>query len=239
MAGQPEIESSENLSAMEDRLRNHLYEEAWVKDPDTGYVVLPSVSLLINTEMQEIAAELMSQRLRQSGIQFDVALGIPNAGNYFGNALATKLNLSIVPGRKYPYENKEDDEDEDEGEDEGSNNDNVPGSWDNTVTIGPVPSFTTGVESMFAFNIEGSPKVLLMDDVIAEGNTMSAIALGLNDHRIEVVGAASYIAKTFQGGGDRLDSMGIRSFFAVGIERLEKVEGIWMPKLTPPQFPPK
>ncbi len=213
----PEVlTASLELVKKEDRLREAFSNEATVTNPEKGYVSVPSVNQLINLEMEGWAADLIAFHFQRTGIFFDKVVGIPNSGISLSHAVAQRLKVPLAPGRK------------------GSD---IPGAWKMPIVINETaPSFTTGKASTFVFNgIEYGDTVLAVEDVIAQGDTMTLIADKFRQNGVDLY-LASYFAKTFQGGVDRLREIGIEPYYAVGIERLEESDGEYLPILEPPKL---
>lgn len=214
---QPIHNALESSLWIENELRRRFLEDAQIKDPVVGYVSVPSVNQRIDLEMQGWAADLIVNHfLLKKHIHFDIVVGIPNSGIPLGTAVAERLGIPLAPGRK--------------GKD-------YPGAWNMPVIVNQkVPSFTTGIASQFVFNgIKKGDTVLAVEDVIANGETMSLIAEKLQEQGVRVC-LASYFSKMFQGGIQKLRNMHIETFCAIGIEKIYQENNVWKLALSPPLF---
>ena len=216
MPGSETLRNEDGSLWIEEELRRRFLAEAKVIDAEKGYISVPSVNQRIDLEMQGWVADLIANHIKQHGLTFDVAIGIPNSGIPLATSVAERLKIPLAPGRK---------------------GNNVPSSWHRTTVIeGGAESFTTGVASTFVFNgVEADDRVLAVEDVIAKGNTMNLIGESLQRNGNSVF-VASYFAKLFQGGVERLRNLGINSFYTIGIEELYQEGEIWKPRLTPSYF---
>jgi xanthine phosphoribosyltransferase len=207
-----EIESATNR-IKEECLRRVFLEEATVTNIEKGYVSVPFVNQLINLELQSLASDLIAFRYRGSGISKVVM--VPNSGNPLATTVAERLGTPLAIGRKGKA---------------------IPGSWSNPIVVTEsAKSFTTGEKSQFVFNgLERGDKVLVVDDVIAHGDTSCLILEEFEKKGVDVVGLSVYFAKLFQPGVQRVkEERGIDPFYVVGIERLNEDGSI---SLSPPHF---
>lgn len=199
-----------HIRAQEFAVRDRFMRDATVTNLKKGYVSVPSVNQLIDTRFQEFAAEMIAYHF--NGTRIDKVVGIPYSGIPLATAVAGRLGRPLAPGRKGIV---------------------VPGAWKTPILVNEdVPSFTTGETSKFVFNgLVPGDKVLLIDDVIAFGDTTSLIVKELRKQDIEVE-LAVYFAKLFQPGVTRLKDENIEPFYAIGIREISK-SGI---KLAPPHY---
>lgn len=206
-----ELHNSRELYYKEERLRKAFLEEAIVTNTEKGYISVPSVNQLIDLERQGWAADLIAAHFNKAGISFDKVVGIPNSGLPLSTTVAERLHIPLAPGRK---------------------GGNIPGAWRMPIIINETaPSFTTGKSSTFVFNgLEEGDTVLAVEDVIAHGDTMMLIADKFRQHGIDLY-LASYFAKKFQGGVDRLKEIGIDPYYAIGVEGISELDGISVPYL--------
>jgi adenine/guanine phosphoribosyltransferase-like PRPP-binding protein len=220
------VEIRDPLIGIESELRERFLRDAHVRDPEKGYVSAPSVNQEIDPVSQALAADLIAENTRRMGVQLDAVIGIPASGNALAAVVADRLKggPSLILARKMPPGLKEPD---------------VPGSWKDSVSIvRNVPSFTSGTPSDMAFNrLRGKRSVLVVEDVIATGSALESLAEEFRNLGVEEIYAATYLAKLFQGGVDRVRKLGIEPFCAIGIDSLAQGEdGIWKPVLAPPNF---
>lgn len=203
------------IQATEEHVRKAFYEKARVTNFDLGYISVPFVNQLIDLELQGFAGDIIAHHYRKAETEMDKVIQIPLSGNPLATTVAERLNTPLVPGRKGKA---------------------IPGSWGHSVVVEEkIPSFTTGEMSTFVFNgLKEGDKVILIDDVIANGYTSGLIAKSLKEKGIEVVGIAVYFAKLFQPGVNRVrEETGIDPFFVVGIENITQEGEI---VLSPPHF---
>jgi adenine/guanine phosphoribosyltransferase-like PRPP-binding protein len=161
-----EIEGAE-ARAKEAYLRGRFKEEATVTNYGKGYVSVPFVNQCIDLELQGYAADLVAHYYRNvKGVSFDRVVQVPNSGNPLATTVAERLGCHLSPGRK--------------GE-------AIPGAWKNPIVVKEkVASFTTGERSTFVFNaVTSGNRVLLVDDVIALGETGVGIIRGFQERGIQ------------------------------------------------------
>jgi adenine/guanine phosphoribosyltransferase-like PRPP-binding protein len=200
--------------ANEDFLRREILKEAVVTNFEKGYISIPSVNQLVDTNLQCFASEIIVDHYLDMGVKIDKVAGIPNAGISLANSVAEKLRVPLAPGRKGII---------------------YPGAWNSRIEINEdVPSFTTGEASKFVFNgLEKGDTVLIIDDFIALGATSVIVSKVLMKHGINVQ-IAAYAAKIFQGGVKQIEEkVGVKPFYAVGIEKIFKDGKI---VLEPPHY---
>lgn len=210
----PEIELA-TIRAKEDYLRNSFLKIAEVKNYDKGYISVPFVNQLVDLTLQGFASDIICYHTKTTNIVVDKVVQIPYSGNPLAISVAEKLEAPLVPGRKGKA---------------------IPGAWNHPIIIEEeIRSFTTGESSSFVFNgLERGDRVLLVDDVVAYGDTGCLIIKEFKKRRIEVTGMVIYFAKLFQPGLKRIKEItGITPFFAVGIESITPEGKI---KLSPSQF---
>ena len=210
----PSIELA-RIRATEEYIRKAFHEKAEVINYDLGYISVPFVNQLIDLELQGFAGDLIVHHYRNKETKVDKVIQIPLSGNPLATTVAERLNTPLIPGRKGKV---------------------IPNSWGNPIVIEEaIPSFTTGEMSTFVFNgLEVGDKVILIDDVIANGYTSGLIVKSLREKGIEVVGLAVYFAKLFQPGVNKVrEETGIDPFFVVGIDEITQESGI---VLSPPHF---
>jgi xanthine phosphoribosyltransferase len=80
------------------------------------------------------------------------------------------------------------------------------------VFLETAPSHTKGMEVNLLISAEFMPpgeRVLIIDDFLASGRTIRSLARMVKSARCTVVGVAAVVEKTFEGGRDRLASLGV------------------------------
>lgn len=205
---------------IENRLREWFVKEATVIDYEKGYVSVPGVNQRVDLEMQGLAADLIVNHYRCKDIKFDVVVGVPSSGIPLANSVAERLGCPLAPGRK--------------GTD-------IPGSWRNKILVDGGESYTTGKRVNFVFNgINKGDKALVIEDVVARGNTMKQIIEKFKEEGIETY-LATYFSKAFQGGMEIIREMGVETFAAIEIASLSQEKndsGLvgYRVNLAPPHF---
>ena len=130
--------------------------------------------------------------------------------------IEAKLGIPFAPSRK---ENK------------------IPGDWKHAMVIPSVHSHTTNSEYPHAFHHLGDgSRVLVVDDVIATGDASVPIIKHMQEAGMQVE-KASFWAKEFSTGIDRLRSMGVDPVYSVSVKDISQdSDGEWVIQLAPPQF---
>lgn len=192
----------DTLVQQEFALRERFYRCAKLLEPaEKGYVVMDWVNGYIDSTLLEYAANNLSTQVRDKNLNIKSVVPVPTMGTYLGGQVATNLALPIAPARK-----------------DGK----TPGSWHDVVVMdSSFRSFTTeSSNATFIFHgLEEGDRILLVDDVIAWGDTTINIASRLwEERKVVVVGVAAYAAKLFQGGVKRLEQNNIKCFYVYGIE---------------------
>ena len=88
------------------------------------------------------------------------------------------------------------------------------------VYIDAAPSHTKGGEVMLMISPEflhASDRVLIVDDFLASGRTIDALARIVRNSGAELVGIAAVVEKTFEGGRDALAHWGVPIYAAATI----------------------
>lgn len=198
-----EILLSPKLESARQRLLHKFETEAGVIDPEKGSFDTPWVNQDIDTRLTEDAATLVAQRFK--GSRVTRVVGIPTMGIHFAYATAVKLGgINLVPGRK--------------GTD-------IPPEWRDRIIIPVrVKSLTrTASYRQFAFNAPLTPEdhLLVVDDFCARGGTGLAVVSEFLKMGV-AVSYAVYCAKLFQGGFQRIQDLGVQSYYVVGVTKLSE-----------------
>lgn len=204
----------DNIQFREQKLRDLILKGASITDFDKGYISLPKVNQFLDPTVYKLATDLIRYNFKDK--QFDLVAGVPNSATALGACLMLTMGIPLAPGRK----------------------ENIyPKSWRSPAVInGNTESFTTGEDvSGFVFNLNAEQipnrkyKILLVEDFIASGTTLSLIAKRLLDEGHDV-SIATMVAKLFQGGVDKIKMStadnekgrtGICAYYAVGIDRMD------------------
>ncbi len=210
----PEIELA-TIRAKEAFLRQEFLKVAKVTNHEKGYVSVPFINQLVNPRSQGFAADLIVYHCQSRGCEIDKVVQIPNSGNPLATTVAERLNTPLAPGRKGKA---------------------IPGAWSQPIVIEETsPSFTTGESSTFTFNgLEPGDKILLVDDVVAHGDTSLLVIKKLREKGIIITELAVYFAKLFQPGVEKLqEETGINPFYVIGVQEIFPDGTL---SLAPPHF---
>jgi xanthine phosphoribosyltransferase len=93
------------------------------------------------------------------------------------------------------------------------------------VYIDAAPSHTKGGEVMLMISPEflhASDRVLIVDDFLASGRTIDALARIVHNSGAELVGIAAVVEKIFEGGRDALAHWGVPIFAAATITDMDE-----------------
>ncbi|MBW7955837.1 hypothetical protein H3C66_03835 [Patescibacteria group bacterium] len=184
-------------------LKQLFLQSAFVKDAQKGYVVVESFNLAIDPDVLDLASRCWAD-LFQEHKNIDAVVGLPDAGARLAPLLAEKLHAhAILPSKRVPH---------------------PPGAWKDVISYSNV-SFTTNqdeVRSHIGF-VKPGMKVLLVDDVVAHGNTAVAAIQALLKAGVEVVGLAVLFDKTWQNGTQRvLEETGVHVSSLISIKKINE-----------------
>lgn len=181
-------------------LKRLFLENAKVKDAKTGYVVAKPFNLCIDSDILEIASRCWAQKYRAENI--DAIVGLPDAGARLVSILANMLGIStILPAKRSSI---------------------VPGAWEDVVSY-QNDSFTTGlkgIQSHIGF-VRPGMRVLVIDDVIARGETAVAAIKALQEKGIIIVGLGVLFDKVWQEGVVQIKKeTGIDTYSLIRVQHL-------------------
>jgi xanthine phosphoribosyltransferase len=129
-------------------------------------------------------------------------VGLPDAGARLVSVLAEKLRVkSILPSKRTT---------------------SLPGAWEDVVSY-TNKSFTTGQEDVRSYIgfVKTGMKVLVVDDVVAHGETAVAAIKALQEIGVEVVGLATLFDKVWQQGVERIQKdTGVKTFSLIRIKEI-------------------
>lgn len=202
--------ADQNLSEELAYLRSEFLREAKVIDPERGYISISSFNLRMKPQVLSAAARAIAKEFTSDDI--DTIHGIPHSGNYLATAVALEIggNIRLHSSRK---------------------DQNIPTSWKD-VYREEIRSFTTSANNYQVFSginlsfVQKGDRVLLIDDVCANGETGYHIVSGLQKRGVTVVGYAVLFDKVFQGGLDHVATLGIKTFSCVRVLALGKHDSI-------------
>lgn len=213
----PLAQTEVSIPGKEQKLMEKFLQGAEIFNFESKYIKVPAVNRQIDPQMQGLAADLIVEYYNRRQLVFDKVIGIPNSGISLASVVAGKLPYKTIlsVGRK--------------GND-------VPTSWEDRTVISGIRSYTTGEATQITLDsIREGDRILLIDDVIAHGETGGKIAKVLKEKHCAVEFSA-YFAKLFQSGVDVLRDYGIEPFYAIGIQRLYVDGDIPKIELAPPHF---
>lgn len=183
-----------------------------ITDPKKKYLKVKALNILMQMRDLKMILDLWVDYLIEQDIEFDSIAGLADAGNRFSTALALEYmtraeekDIAVHPTKKNA----------------------LPGSWKNIVTY-DAHSFTTDGDNIPAYIGEVTPgmKVLLVDDVIAKGDTAVAAIHALQEAGVIVVGLVVIFDKLEQGGMQRIEEeTGVKAYSLVTVEEVSE-EGI-------------
>lgn len=204
----------------------HEFEEIFrqnvqITNVERKYLKVSALNIFINPEYLEMIIDLWIDYLIENKIEFDSILGLPDAGSRFsgalgleyykkmrsltGNGKANGNGLGIHPAKKNAQ----------------------PTSWADVVTY-DANSFTTDGKKTSAYvgEVKKGSKVLLVDDVVAKGDTAVEAITALQAMGVVVVGLLVIFDKEEQDGVERVErETGVKVYSLVTVESVSE-EGI-------------
>ena len=217
-------------------LQAEFLREAKVIDPTKGYVSVSSFNLRMKPTVLSAASRLITNFFQEDEI--NVIHGIPHSGNYLATAVLLEMNRQRTASSGVPSSRTAERSAADPGSIRlhASRKDySVPASWKD-IYRREIQSFTTssggfdiysGITLSFA---RKGDKVLLLDDVCASGETGFKIIQGLQEKGVKVIGFAVLFDKVFQGGLERIDTLGVKTFSCVRVLEIQKNDRIILGK---------
>ena len=156
--------------------------EDWIRDipdfPQGGILFKDITPLLQDGAAFHTAMERLAAHYAGAGIQ--VVVGVESRGFIFGSALAYMLNCGFVPVRKFgklPY---------------------------STVSVEYALEYGTNVVEMHTDGIRPGQRVLIVDDLLATGGTVSAAMELVEKLGGHITGIAFLVELTFLKGREQL-----------------------------------
>ncbi len=171
-----------------------------VKDAKSGYIVAKPFNLCIDSDVLEIASRCWASQYRK--VDIDAIVGLPDAGARLVSLLANMLGISVIlPAKRSTI---------------------LPGAWENVVTY-QNDSFTTGqkgIQSHIGF-VQKGRRVLVIDDVIARGDTAIAAIKALQANGVIVVGLGVLFDKLWENGAKQIKKeTGVDTFSLISIQNI-------------------
>ena len=182
-------------------LKHKFVECAVVQDAKKGYIFSNQFNVAIDPDILEFASRCWAERYHYD-THIDAIAGLPDAGARLISILAQMLRVrAILPSKRAHI---------------------VPGSWKNVVSYSN-RSFTMNeddVQSHIGF-VKSGMRVLLVDDVIAHGDTAIAAIHALQNSGVEVIGLAVLFDKVWQCGIEKIkQETGIDAFSLIRIKEI-------------------
>lgn len=153
--------------------------------PKKGILFKDITTLLNDPSAFRAAIDLLAERY--TGQKIDKVVGIESRGFIFGAVLAYKLGAGFVPVRKkgkLPYKTK-------------------------SVTYDL--EYGTDTLEMHSDAISSGDQVLIVDDLLATGGTVSAVAQLVEGFQARIAGIAFLVELTFLKGKDKLKDLPVYS----------------------------
>lgn len=201
--------AADNIATSLAYLKQEFLRDAKVIDPERGYISISSFNLRMKPSVLKAAATVIAHHFK--GDRIDTIHGIPHSGNYLATAVALELkNVRLHASRK---------------------DQNIPSSWKD-VYREEVRSFTTSTGGSTVFSginlsfVQKGDRVLLLDDVCATGEAGYHIVSGLQKRGVEVAGFAVLFDKVFQGGLEYVESLGVKVFSCVRVEKIGEHDSV-------------
>ncbi len=182
-------------------LRQKFLDCAFVKDVAQGYVVVKEFNLSIDLDVLEFASRCWAEQYHHD-THIDAIVGLPDAGARLVSVLGEMLRVkTILPSKRTAI---------------------IPGAWEDVISYSS-KSFTTGqddIKSHIGF-IKSGMRVLLVDDVVAHGDTAAAAIKALQQAGVEVIGLAVLFDKVWQKGVELIkQETGIETCSLIRIESI-------------------
>lgn len=211
-----EVDSRQEIRAIEECLRSKFMRDARVVNPENGYLSLPWINEVIDPGLQSLAARmigyLLQQRLEGDQRVTKVA-GVPTMGTYLAVAMAETLDVPLAATRKGRH---------------------VPSRWEEAVVLEKdMKPYQNGVPAAHIYNgIHLGDGVLLADDILGDGTTLQPIVKWMLDYGITpYVGV--YAAKLYRPGYEAVRKLGVEPIYVYGIEQVTQAGEV---VLAPPQI---
>lgn len=182
-------------------LKQKFLDYAYVKDAEKGYIVVEGFNLAIDPDVLQFASRCWAEHYHHD-THIDAIVGLPDAGARLVSILAEMLRVRyILPSKRTTT---------------------VPGAWRNVVSFSN-SSFTMaeeGVISHIGF-VKPGMRILVVDDVIAHGNTAIAALEALKTAGAEIAGLCVLFDKVWQRGATEIkEKTGVEAFSLINIQEI-------------------
>jgi len=182
-------------------LKQKFLQSAFVKDAAKGYISVKSFNLAIDPDVLEFASRCWAEHYHHD-TNIDAIVGLPDAGSRLVSVVGEMLRVdSILPSKRTTV---------------------VPGSWEDVVSYSN-KSFTMGQDDILSHIgfVKKGMRILLVDDVIAHGNTAMAAIKALQEAGVEIVGLCVLFDKAWQGGVRQIqEKTGVEAFSLINIQEI-------------------
>lgn len=193
-----------SLSDDQKFLKEAFHKDIRVIEREKGYVSAPSFNLRVSPKVLAAGARLIANEFKDDDIQ--IVHAIPNSAHFIATAVALELGDSVRL-----HNSRKDSQ--------------IPVTW-KEVYRREVRSFTQSTDGSdfmsgltFSFVRKGD-KVLLIDDVCARGETGLRVIEGLLEKKVNVIGFAVLFDKAFQGGLERIQKLGVKTYSCVRVKSI-------------------
>jgi len=184
-------------------LKKKFLESVYVKDAEKGYLVAESFNLAIDPDVLEFASRCWAEHYHAIK-QIDAIIGLPDAGARLISVLGEMLRVSaILPSKRTNV---------------------IPGAWQDVVSYSN-SSFTTSQDEILSHIgfVRAGMKVLIVDDVVANGTTAIAAVQALQAAGVDVIGLAVLFDKQWQGGITKIEAeTGIEVFSLISVKEISQ-----------------
>lgn len=184
-------------------LKQKFIEYAYVKDAEKGYVVVEGFNLAIDPDVLLFASRCWAEKYHEIK-QIDAIVGLPDAGARLVSILGEMLRVRYILPSKRSTE--------------------IPGAWRNVVSY-TNDSFTTNTEEVVSHIgfVKPKMKVLIVDDVVANGHTAVAAIKALQQADVDVVGMCVLFDKVWQNGIEKVKQQtGVDIYSLIRINSINK-----------------
>ncbi len=153
--------------------------------PKEGIIFKDITTLLGNGEAFKISIDALTEQYKDQSI--DYVVGVEARGFLFGAVIAYQLGVGFVPVRKkgkLPYK---------------------------TQSVTYDLEYGTDTVEVHEDGVEAGSRVLIVDDLLATGGTIKAVADLVSKQKAEIVSLAFLVELTFLNGRDKLEGYDVYS----------------------------